>query len=93
MNAMQNEKLLVVRDLQGNIIAPYDLPPAGTVRWTPNRKAIVVRAVRGGLVSIQEILDRYHMTEREFLIWESGLKDDGITGLKVTHFQRRRRAK
>lgn len=90
---MQNKPLPVVRDLQGNIIAPYNLPPPNTVHWTANRKAIVVRAVRGNLVPLEEVLDRYHMTEREFLIWEHGLKDDGSTGLKVTHYQKRRRAR
>jgi len=87
------KSLPIVRDLQGNVITPVDLPSPATVRWTPNKKAIVVRAVRGGLVPLQEALDRYGMREREFLIWEHGLKDDGVVGLKVTHFQRRRRAK
>ena len=85
--------LPIVRDLQGNVITPVDLPSPTTVRWTPNKKCIVVRAVRGGLATLESILDRYNMTEREFLIWEQGLKDDGITGLKVTHYQDRRLAK
>lgn len=87
------QKLPIVKDLQGNIITPVDLPPPETVRWTANRKAIVVRAVRAGLMPLQEVLNRYHMTEKELLIWEQGLKDDGEVGLKVTHFQRRRRAR
>lgn len=87
------EPLPTVTDLQGNVITPVDLPSPATVRWTPNKKAIVVRAVRGGLISLQEALDRYGMIEREFLIWEQGLKDDGVGGLKVTHYQRRRKAK
>lgn len=84
---------VIVRDLRGEIIAPYDLPPPDTVRWTPNKKAIVVRWVRAGNMPLQEMLDRYHMTEKEFLIWEDGLKDDGAVGLKTTHYQSRRRAK
>ena len=87
------QKLPIVRDLQGIVITPVDLPPPNTVRWTANRKAIVVRAVRGGLVPMQEVLDRYHMTEKEFVIWERGLQDDGDVGLKVTHFQKRRLAR
>jgi hypothetical protein len=85
--------LPVIRDLQGNVITPVDLPDPATVRWTPNKKCIVVRAVRGGLITIEEVLSRYGMREREFLIWEKGLKEDGISGLKVTHYQRRRKAK
>lgn len=87
------QKLPIVRDLQGNVITPVDLPPSDTKRWVANRKAIVVRAVRGGLISLEEALNRYGMKEREFLIWEQGLKDDGQVGLKVTHYQRRRKAR
>jgi hypothetical protein len=90
---MQIPKRPVIKDLQGNVITLPDLPSPDTVRWTANRKATVVRAVRGGLVPLQEMLDRYHMTEKEFLIWEHGLQDDGATGLKVTHFQKRRLAR
>lgn len=90
---MQNKPLPVVRDLQGNIITPHDLPPPDTVRWTPNRKAIVVRAVRGKLMPLQAILDRYSMTEGEFRLWEKGLKNGGATGLHVSFFQNQRRAR
>ena len=87
------QPLPTVRDLRGNVITPNDLPSPTTVRWTFNKKAIVVCAVRGGLVTLEHVLDRFHMTEKEFSIWEEGLKNDGSQGLKVTHFQRRRRAK
>jgi hypothetical protein len=84
------QKILPPRDLQGNVIAPYDLPPAGFVRWTPNRKAIVVRAVRSGLISLSDVFNRYHMTEQEFKIWEEGLAHHKEGGLKVTTYQARR---
>ena len=54
---MQIPKRPVIKDLQGNVITLPDLPPPNTVRWTANRKATVVRAVRGGLVPLQEMLD------------------------------------
>ena len=63
------------------------------MRWTPNRKAIVVRAVRGGLIPLQEALDRYGMKEHEFLMWEEGLSDVKTGGLNLTHYQRRQKAK
>jgi len=87
------QKLPTIRDLRGNVVTPIDLPPPETVRWTPNKKFIVVRAVRGNLISLEDALKRYRMTENEFLIWEQGLKDDGVVGLQSTFFQRRRRAK
>jgi len=86
-------KLPIIRDLRGDVITPIDLPPPDTIRWTPNKKYIVVCAVRGGLISLEDALKRYHMEEKELSIWEKGFKDDGVTGLKSTHFQRRRQAK
>lgn len=88
---MDIPKHSVVRDLAGDVISPINLPPPGYSRWTPNKKAIVVRAVRAGLVTLQSVLDRYQMTEQEFSIWEHGLYDDGATGLKITKYQKRRR--
>ncbi|KND50372.1 MAG: hypothetical protein AB202_01810 [Parcubacteria bacterium C7867-007] len=81
----------VARDLHGLPITVDDLPSPDTRRWVPNRKAIVVNAVRGGLISLEEVLIRYNMTEREFRIWEQGLEDAGAEGLKTTKFQKRKR--
>lgn len=83
----------IVKDLRGNVIAPYDIPPAGMNRWTPARKALVVRAVQGELITLDEVLERYKMTEPEFRRWESSLKTDGALGLKVTKFQQLKRQK
>src|SRR5665213_264878 len=56
----------VFRDLRGlRIISIEDLPNPG-VRWTPDRKALIVNAVRKGVVPLQDVLNRYNMTEREF---------------------------
>lgn len=88
---MEKHKALpIVRDLQGNVITVADLPPGKTTRWTPNKKAIVVRAVRNGLIPLQNVLERYQMNEIEFKFWENGLQESGITGLKITKFQERR---
>ena len=40
-----------------------DLPSPDTKRWVPSRKAIVIYAVRGGLMPLKAVLSRYHMTE------------------------------
>ncbi|MEK7068254.1 MAG: DUF1153 domain-containing protein [Patescibacteria group bacterium] len=86
----KSKPLPTVQDLRGNVITPQDLPPPDTIRWTPNKKAIVIRAGRGGLVGLEEVLERYHMTEREFHLWEDGFNDHGEVGLRVTQYQRRR---
>ena len=44
-----------------------DLPATDTPRWSPRRKAEVVAAVRGGLLTLDEARIRYTLTEEEFL--------------------------
>lgn len=84
--------LPVVYDLQGNAITVRDLPPPTTRRWVTNRKAILVRAVHGGLITREEVLERYQMEEGEFATWEREFAAHGAEGLKITKTQKRRRA-
>ena len=46
-----------------------NLPTPGTKRWVIRRKAEVVAAVRGGLLSLEEACNRYTLTVDEFLSW------------------------
>jgi hypothetical protein len=48
-----------------------DLPAPGTKRWVIRRKAEVIAAVRGGLLSIEEACSRYMLTVDELLSWQS----------------------
>ncbi len=68
------------------------LPPADTVRWVPRRKAQVVCAIRGGLISRQEACDRYGISDAELFSWEKLLDDHGLRALRVTRPQRYRQA-
>jgi hypothetical protein len=86
----RSERGPVVRDLRGLPITIDDLPDSKTRRWVPSRKAIVVNAVRGGLITLEAVLERYSMTEVEFRIWERGLQEAGAEGLKLTKFQNRK---
>ena len=43
-----------------------DLPSPKTKRWVVRRKAEVVAAVNGGLLTIDEVLERYGLTLEEF---------------------------
>jgi Protein of unknown function (DUF1153) len=49
------------------------LPPPGTTRWVIRRKAEVVAAVRGGLLSLEEACRRYMLTVEEFLAWQCSI--------------------
>ena len=54
----------------GSPLTLADLPPASTRRWVIRRKAEVVAAVRGGLLSLDEACRRYTLTVEEFLGWQ-----------------------
>jgi hypothetical protein len=67
-----------------------DLPAPGTTRWVARRKAEVVVAVHGGLVSLEEVCRRYTLTVEEFLSWQSLIDRHGMAGLRTTRVQRYR---
>ncbi len=54
----------------GSPLTIADLPAPGTTRWVIRRKAEVVAAVRGGLLSLEEACSRYQLTVEEFLAWQ-----------------------
>lgn len=64
-----------------------DLPPASTRRWVVRRKAEVVAAVNGGLLSIDDVLERYGLTLEEFASWQRAVDRSGMQGLRVTRIQ------
>ena len=64
-----------------------DLPPPSTQRWVIRRKAEVVAAVRGGLLSFDDACDRYGITGEEFLCWQKSIDRHGMQGLRTTRIQ------
>jgi transposase-like protein len=63
------------------------LPPADTVRWSPQRKAFVVAAVQDGAISFEEACQRYELSAEELLAWQHAKQAYGIGALRVTRFQ------
>jgi hypothetical protein len=63
------------------------LPPRGTSRWVVRRKAEVVAAVNGGLLSAEEACARYDLTLEEFAAWQRAVDRVGMKGLRVTKTQ------
>ena len=61
-----------------------DLPPANTQRWVIRRKAEVVAAVRGGLLSLDDACEKYGLTNEEFLAWQQSIDRYGMVGLRTT---------
>ena len=64
-----------------------DLPPSDTVRWSPRRKASVVRGVRSRAISLEEACQRYRLSGEEFLAWQEAIEAHGIGALRVTRSQ------
>ena len=67
-----------------------DLPNPDTKRWVIRRKAEVVAAVRGGLLSLEEACKRYTLTVEEFLSWQQSIDKHGLAGLRATRIQQYR---
>jgi hypothetical protein len=63
-------------------LAISDLPPANT-HWVARRKAEVVAAVRGGLLSFDEASKRYSLSLEEFLGWQRAFRHYGLAGLQT----------
>jgi transposase-like protein len=64
-----------------------DLPSADTRRWVPRRKAVIVDAVRQGVVSLEEVCRRYQLSAAEFPSWQRAIATHGVPGLRVTRLQ------
>ena len=69
-----------------------DLPPPDLPRWVAHRKAEVVAAVRGGLITLDDACGRYCLTQQEFLAWERRVDLHGLPGLRATCAQKYRLA-
>ncbi len=67
-----------------------DLPPPNTQRWVIRRKAEVVAAVHGGLLTLDDACARYRLTNEEFLGWQKSIEQHGLAGLRTTRIQQYR---
>ena len=71
----------------GEPLTLESLPPPETTRWVVRRKAEVVAAVNGGLLSVDEVCARYNLTVEEFAGWQRAIDRSGMPGLRVTRIQ------
>lgn len=72
----------------GRVMSRSDLPSAGTRRWVASRKAAVVRGVVYGLITQAEALEKYQISEEEFLEWVRAVTEHGEAALKATALQK-----
>ena len=86
---MENQKIRPAKVIGplGESLTLDSLPPPETTRWVVRRKAEVVAAVNGGLLSVDEVCDRYKLTVEEFAGWQRAIDRSGMPGLRVTRIQ------
>jgi Protein of unknown function (DUF1153) len=81
------------RPKAATVIGPFgpltiaDLPSPGPQRWNVRRKAEVITAVRGGLLSLEEACSRYALDIEEYCTWEHRIDRYGLAGLRTTRAQ------
>jgi len=90
MSEHQPSRVNYVIGPDGSPLTIADLPPPDTKRWVIRRKAEVVAAVRGGLLSLEEACGRYTLTVEEFLSWQRSIEKHGLAGLRATRVQQYR---
>src|SRR5207237_4027772 len=56
-------------------------------RCVTRRKAVIVNAVRTGVISLEEVCRRYELSVEEFLSWQRAIDAHGVPGLRVTRLQ------
>ena len=67
-----------------------DLSSSATTHWVSRRKAEVLAAIDGGMLSITEACERYRLSLEELAAWRRSIERAGIAGLRVTKVQRYR---
>lgn len=68
----------------GSVLTLASLPPANLKRWVARRKAEVIAAVKGGLLTMPDACRRYSICAEEFLEWERHYEAEGLVGLRAS---------
>jgi len=76
--------------MDGSVMTLADLPSPTTSRWVASRKVAVVRGVVYGLIGKDEALQRYGLSEDEFVEWVRAVSTHGEVALKATMVQKYR---
>jgi hypothetical protein len=74
----------------GSVLSRSDMPPANTRRWVASRKAAVVKGVTYGLLSLDEALETYNLSDEEFAEWRGAVEKHGEAALKATALKKYR---
>ena len=67
-----------------------DLPSSHTAHWVSRRKAELLAAIDGGMLTTSEACARYRLSLEELAAWRRAIDRSGIPGLRITRAQRYR---
>jgi Protein of unknown function (DUF1153) len=90
---MQNQRHAPAKGVfgpNGTRLTLGNLPCPDSVRWVASRKAELIAAVRGGLLTLDEACKRYGITPEEYLNWRDSMARFGMAGLHATNVQMHR---
>lgn len=74
----------------GSRLTRSDLPDRSTRRWVARRKAVVVQAVNGGLLTEEEACQMYNLSTEELHSWRIAMETHGARALRATALQKYR---
>jgi hypothetical protein len=74
LNSSRTRPIAYVIGPNGDVLTKENLPPPNTTRWVIRRKAEVVIAVRGGLLTLDDACKRYRLTTEEFAAWQRAVE-------------------
>lgn len=81
---MNHNEVRSCRGPDGKELTMAELPPPSIKRWVMRRKATVVAAVDGGLLTRDEACSRYGISDEEYASWEMLYQTHGKQGLRAT---------
>src|SRR3546814_6451697 len=68
-----------------------DLPSSSTTYWVCRRKAEVLAAIDGGLLSVEEARARYRLSHEELAGWRRTIERAGVAALRITSLKQYRK--
>jgi len=74
----------------GRLMTRADLPDRETRRWVASRKAAVVHAVEAGLITGEEAMKTWGLSEEELESWRRAVSSHGEAALKATNVRKYR---
>lgn len=64
-----------------------DLPSSHAAHWVSRRKAELLAAIDGGMLTTGEACARYRLSLEELAAWRHAIDRSGIPGLRITRVQ------